>query len=162
MIFLYLQLFYRRKYCRLKQLNEQFLLRWSTSRWMPALIVNVSSAGCTNELWGEDLCIRQVAGHDSKTVIDLKSLVLTSWMDLMGFSDSLDGYERAMVCSSCLFSSVMSTSVSCVSVQSVLCILTWYSVTSVFLVVLYVGSRQVYVKCSKSQLKARHPNSWQL
>ena len=43
-------------------------------------------------------------------------------MDLMGFSDSLDGYQRALVCGSCLLSCVTSTFVFlCVCVLRGVC-----------------------------------------
>ena len=64
-----------------------------------------------------------------------------------GIVDLLDGYDRVVVCGSCLLSSVTNTSVLCVSEHFVLCVPTWYSITSVFLVGLCVGSRQVYVTC---------------
>ena len=78
------------------------------------------SDACTNEPSGEDLCIRHAAGYCLKIGIDLESLALDGGNDLMGFYDSLDGFEHAVVCGSCSFSSATNVLGFCVSKHSVL------------------------------------------
>ena len=72
---------------------------------MHAIIKGTSNA-CTTEPSGENLCIRHVAGYCLRAGIDPESLGLDGGNNLMGFDDSLDGFEHAVVCGSCSFSSV--------------------------------------------------------
>ena len=69
------------------------------------LVVGVSSNACPYDPSGEDLCIRQMAGCNEKTGIDLKRLDLSGGLNSMGLLDSLDGYDCTVACGSCSLSS---------------------------------------------------------
>ena len=81
---------------------------------MHAIIKGTSNA-CTTEPSGENLCIRHVAGYCLRAGIDPESLGLDGGNNLMGFDDSLDGFEHAVVCGSYSFSSVTDVLGFCVS-----------------------------------------------
>ena len=54
--------------------------------------MGIASDACTNELLGEDLCIRHMGGCEKKVKLDYTGLDLISLSDLMGLCDS-DGIQ---------------------------------------------------------------------
>ena len=64
-----------------------------------------------------------MSGYFLKAGIDLQSLALDGGNDLMEFDHSLDGFEHAVVCGSCSFSSVTAIPGFFVSKQSMLRVL---------------------------------------
>ena len=48
----------------------------------------IASDACTNELSGEELCIRQMGGCEEKVKLNHKGLDLIGLSDLTGMSDS--------------------------------------------------------------------------